>query len=69
MCRRVQRLALAGSETGRRMNQLQGAGGQSAILLPEKRSPGMPKTVLVAGATGLVGYACLKHFAASPAAR
>ncbi|MBN9086111.1 MAG: NAD-dependent epimerase/dehydratase family protein [Reyranella sp.] len=23
-----------------------------------------PKTVLVAGATGLVGYACLKHFAA-----
>lgn len=26
----------------------------------------MPKTVLVAGATGLVGYACLKHFAAQP---
>ena len=26
----------------------------------------MPKTVLVAGATGLVGYACLKHFAAEP---
>jgi len=24
------------------------------------------KTVLVAGATGLVGYACLKHFAAQP---
>src|SRR5262249_26232856 len=24
----------------------------------------MPKTVLIAGATGLVGYACLKHFAA-----
>ncbi|MGE5149537.1 MAG: NAD-dependent epimerase/dehydratase family protein, partial [Rhodospirillaceae bacterium] len=26
----------------------------------------MPKTVLIAGATGLVGYACLKHFAAQP---
>lgn len=26
----------------------------------------MHKTVLVAGATGLVGYACLKHFAAQP---
>ena len=26
----------------------------------------MPKTILVAGATGLVGYACLKHFAAQP---
>ena len=26
----------------------------------------MPKTVLVAGATGLVGHACLKHFAAEP---
>ena len=26
----------------------------------------MPKTVLVAGATGLVGYACLKHFANQP---
>jgi nucleoside-diphosphate-sugar epimerase len=26
----------------------------------------MPKTVLVAGATGLVGYACLKHFATQP---
>jgi nucleoside-diphosphate-sugar epimerase len=26
----------------------------------------MPKTVLVAGATGLVGYACLKHFVAQP---
>jgi nucleoside-diphosphate-sugar epimerase len=26
----------------------------------------MPKTVLIAGATGLVGYACLKHFASQP---
>src|SRR6185295_17474101 len=26
----------------------------------------MRKTVLIAGATGLVGYACLKHFAAQP---
>jgi len=26
----------------------------------------VPKTVLVAGATGLVGHACLKHFAAEP---
>ena len=26
----------------------------------------MPKTVLIAGATGLVGYACLKHFAGVP---
>jgi len=26
----------------------------------------MPKTVLIAGATGLVGYACLKHFANMP---
>ena len=26
----------------------------------------MSKTVLIAGATGLVGYACLKHFAALP---
>src|SRR5262245_41543715 len=26
----------------------------------------MPKTVLIAGATGLVGYACLKHFASLP---
>jgi nucleoside-diphosphate-sugar epimerase len=25
-----------------------------------------PKTVLVAGATGLVGHACMKHFAAQP---
>ena len=29
----------------------------------------MPKTVLIAGATGLVGYACLKHFAARPNCR
>src|SRR5436190_14788471 len=56
------------SETGRRMSRLQEMQDADEALssCPKRGLPGMPKTVLVAGATGLVGYACLKHFAAQP---
>src|SRR6478735_8401709 len=56
------------SETDRRMGRLRGGQDADEALssCPKRGPPGMPKTVLVAGATGLVGYACLKHFARQP---
>src|SRR6187402_3229630 len=56
------------SEIERRIDRLRSVQDADEPLssCPKRGLTGMPKTVLVAGATGLVGYACLKHFARQP---